>query len=758
MSSCVEVAPGGLPLLHETVEGDELCCIRLHVSCGSRLEGPDEEGAAHAIEHLVVRAGGRHPVLHRFDSSGATLQASTNRDETVYSLLVSEKEASKAVDAIVEAVFDPKFEPSDWESERGVILQELGFRRSQASWRRLQHSFEDVWRGTTCEHSPLGSFRSLSQLQLPRLRAFHARHYDWGRSFLSVAGGQLHTDRGATGPTIPPIEYWGPPNSCQLRKCATSVWGRGGTYELTLVHPCNSGLRALVDVARAALEQAGADLRVDEYGSVDVLWLSSSGSDATAADVSSSLARVVDRCANVAEQVPLWKAQASMVRMLDHELVERRASNAALSWLRDGQRSALVPYLSALESVDATMVCDFLSRLRACVQGESTALEPRTFSIAPSGAPERFRGRAQGVPVASSTLLVNPGSVPLAWCPRTGGTTACAVVLWSPRDPLGPRGVAKLSLALNLHSGLMPAGSVVRHILDEECSGIGVAVPPGRELPTLHRLCELAAELAVERAPVLRRVARSWRAFESLQAEALARLFPDAQSSESPRPSCGVGIVGPNRIDSALDLPIPLNYQLEAPAGAAPPPPIHATSGHLHLLLAGAGLPIDSEDRVALHVASAVLDGMGSRLYRRLRRDEQLAYTFRAFSRERRGLGYSCVYAVAAPEKAERVSQVIAEEWWHLAREPVPEAELDRARRRVLLQWQLVNQSTLFRARLLARYALHQGRGISPDRYAQRVNEVHAGDVMHVWRTCREASPGIELLSNGTWRAAPTVH
>jgi predicted Zn-dependent peptidase len=123
----------------------------------------------------------------------------------------------------------------------------------------------------------------------------------------------------------------------------------------------------------------------------------------------------------------------------------------------------------------------------------------------------------------------------------------------------------------------------------------------------------------------------------------------------------------------------------------ATPPPKPAPPGALrvshrrlsqgNLCLGMPGVARDDPDRWALDLLGAVLgDGMGSRLFLDLRERRSLVYDVSTFSASYADTGTFGVHAGFDPEDAERVVAAIVEQLDRICSEPVPPAELERAR------------------------------------------------------------------------------
>lgn len=134
----------------------------------------------------------------------------------------------------------------------------------------------------------------------------------------------------------------------------------------------------------------------------------------------------------------------------------------------------------------------------------------------------------------------------------------------------------------------------------------------------------------------------------------------------------------------------------ELPEGAGPAAPrlpdpprrSHASEvempGHAQVEIRLAGPSVSRSDPryPALFLANEVLGGRSllSRLYQQLREEEGLAYHASSDLEALRWGGYWTVQAGTGPERAERAARLLRKEVERLAREPIPQAELDRIR------------------------------------------------------------------------------
>ncbi|MFY0564406.1 M16 family metallopeptidase [Archangium lansingense] len=153
-----------------------------------------------------------------------------------------------------------------------------------------------------------------------------------------------------------------------------------------------------------------------------------------------------------------------------------------------------------------------------------------------------------------------------------------------------------------------------------------------------------------------------------------------------------------------------------------------------HLVLGFQGVRVNDPRRHALEVLSTLLSGQGGRLFVELRDKRSMAYSVSSFSIEGVDPGYFAVYMGTSPEKVDAALAGIREQLARVRDEPIPEAELSRAKQHLIGTHEIGLQRNGSRAALLALdacYGLGQENFLH---YADRVAAVTAEEVRAVAR------------------------
>ena len=122
------VLPSGVRILSEHVPGARSATIGYWVAVGSRDEVAHTYGSTHFLEHLLFKGTTTRSALDiavSFDAVGGEHNAVTAKEYTCYYAKVRDQDLAMAVDVIADMLTSSVLDPDEFETERGVILEEL---------------------------------------------------------------------------------------------------------------------------------------------------------------------------------------------------------------------------------------------------------------------------------------------------------------------------------------------------------------------------------------------------------------------------------------------------------------------------------------------------------------------------------------------------------------------------------------------------------------------------------------------------------
>jgi predicted Zn-dependent peptidase len=141
------VLPSGVRILSERVLGARSATIGYWVAAGSRDEAPETYGSTHFLEHLLFKGTTNRSALDiavSFDAVGGEHNAMTAKEYTCYYAKVQDRDLPMAVDVIADMLTSSVLDPAEFETERGVILEELAMADDDPADAASERFFEAV--------------------------------------------------------------------------------------------------------------------------------------------------------------------------------------------------------------------------------------------------------------------------------------------------------------------------------------------------------------------------------------------------------------------------------------------------------------------------------------------------------------------------------------------------------------------------------------------------------------------------------------
>src|SRR5579875_288809 len=192
--------PNGLRALHVPMPSMHSVSVAVFIGYGSRYEADREAGTAHLLEHMLFKGTDHRPraadISEPIDAVGGVLNASTDKEATVYWVKVARDSFPLAVDLLSDMLLHSRLMPSDLNREKHVVFEELRMLRDDPQdWLNVL-SDELLWPGQPLGREIAGTELSVGRLTRADLRRALARYYGPGNAVISVAGGvDLETTR-----------------------------------------------------------------------------------------------------------------------------------------------------------------------------------------------------------------------------------------------------------------------------------------------------------------------------------------------------------------------------------------------------------------------------------------------------------------------------------------------------------------------------------------------------------------------------------
>ena len=185
------IRPNGARLLLEEVPGARSAALGFFVGAGSRHETAAENGSAHFIEHMLFKGTHRRTAADLamdMDAIGGQINAYTTKENTCFYSRSLDRHLDRALDILSDMLFHSNFAQEDVETERGVILEEIGMYEDTPEDLVAERLSAVVYKGTALARPILGTQATLSNMTGESLKNWQKTHYRAGNMVTALAG------------------------------------------------------------------------------------------------------------------------------------------------------------------------------------------------------------------------------------------------------------------------------------------------------------------------------------------------------------------------------------------------------------------------------------------------------------------------------------------------------------------------------------------------------------------------------------------
>lgn len=159
---------------------------------GSRQENDKNNGASHFVEHLMFKGTERRPntidISKELDSVGAEYNAFTGKERTGYYITTDSTHLPLAIDMISDMIYNSKFDPTEVDRERGVIVEEINMYEDNPLM-YIEDVFEEViFEGSKLGRSIAGPRVNIQTISRNALYNYYKKNYYNSNMVIGLAG------------------------------------------------------------------------------------------------------------------------------------------------------------------------------------------------------------------------------------------------------------------------------------------------------------------------------------------------------------------------------------------------------------------------------------------------------------------------------------------------------------------------------------------------------------------------------------------
>jgi predicted Zn-dependent peptidase len=212
----------GIRLISEQMPHVRSVSVGIWIGTGSRRETAKQNGISHFVEHMVFKGSSKRSaeeIARVVDSCGGNLDAYTAKELVSYSSKVMDEHLPLAFDVLSDLVQNPRFEESDIEKEKGVILEELKMDVDNPEYLVHESFASNFWKNHPLGRPILGTKATIKSFNRSDLVAYHQEVYAPKNLVITAAGHLEHAaivelaerhfsglkDQTPAPPTEPPV-------------------------------------------------------------------------------------------------------------------------------------------------------------------------------------------------------------------------------------------------------------------------------------------------------------------------------------------------------------------------------------------------------------------------------------------------------------------------------------------------------------------------------------------------------------------------
>lgn len=189
--------PNGLRIVTDTNKSVESVVVAVGVKVGNRHEDKKTEGISHALEHLLFKGTKTRTYQELNDAVdfvGASTNAYTSNEQTVYYIKTPKEHIEMAVDILSDQVLNSIFPEEEMKKEMEVIEQEIKRAQDDPNDMLYDRFMSVAFKGNQLSRPILGTAKQVLAYTPQDMLAYYKKHYHPKNMVVSVAGNVKHAD------------------------------------------------------------------------------------------------------------------------------------------------------------------------------------------------------------------------------------------------------------------------------------------------------------------------------------------------------------------------------------------------------------------------------------------------------------------------------------------------------------------------------------------------------------------------------------
>ena len=186
----------GLRIVAETDADASTAAVGFFVKAGTRDEEREVMGVSHYLEHMMFKGTERRSaddVNREFDEIGANYNAFTTHEFTGFYAHVLPEFLSRGVDILAD-ILRPALREEDFNTEKGVILEEIAMYKDQPFFVVYENALEKYYGDHPMSYRVLGTEETVKALTCEQMKKYFRHRYSADNTVITLSG-RLDFDR-----------------------------------------------------------------------------------------------------------------------------------------------------------------------------------------------------------------------------------------------------------------------------------------------------------------------------------------------------------------------------------------------------------------------------------------------------------------------------------------------------------------------------------------------------------------------------------
>ena len=185
-----KVTDNGITVIFDNIDNISTCSLGVFVRTGSKDELPDEDGISHVLEHMMFKGTEKRnyfEISEEVDYLGASINAHTSKEETVYYINSLSEYINKSSDILFDIVTNSLFSEKELEKEKDVIIEEIKMYEDMPDDLVFELNYRDAIKGNLGKNI-IGTEESVKSFTSTKINQYYSERYTKDNIVIVISG------------------------------------------------------------------------------------------------------------------------------------------------------------------------------------------------------------------------------------------------------------------------------------------------------------------------------------------------------------------------------------------------------------------------------------------------------------------------------------------------------------------------------------------------------------------------------------------